>query len=288
MPPSIVQPRGCKHGVASHWLDVFYCGGIIGLARAGTERGFHLPDYGFADRLGHLTTLTTCERMAIAGLENRERPVKRGAILMRENDANTDLFVLRRGMMASHVLLPDGSRQILRLLFPGDLFATATLLHPRSPETVAALSDSVVASIDRVALAAVMAAHPRVAALLLALGQSTQLALSDRLAGVGRMSAKARIAALLLEIRAGFRRGDGDVGDMFPLVVTQEEIGDATGLTAVHVNRMLRQLERERLIVREGGRVRLLDETALATLANHVDRLRDVDLGWTPAPLLQE
>ncbi len=37
-------------------------------------------------------------------------------------------------------------------------------------------------------------------------------------------------------------------------------MGDATGLTAVHVNRMLRQLEEEGLIAREGGHVTLLDE----------------------------
>ena len=48
---------------------------------------------------------------------------------------------------------------------------------------------------------------------------------------------------------------DKAIGSEFVLGLTQEEIGDATGLTAVHVNRMLRQLEDDRLIAREGGRV---------------------------------
>lgn len=247
-----------------------------------------MSHYGFADRLGHLTALTQGERDALGRLEDRERAVRRGGILVRENDPNADLFVLKRGMMSSYVLLPDGSRQILRFLFPGDLGATAALLHAKSPETIVALTDSVVAPIDRTALSDMLRAHPRLAALMIVVGQSTQLALSDRLAALGRTSAKARIAGLLLEIRDGLRRADPSVADAFPLIVTQEEIGDATGLTAVHVNRMLRELEEDRLIVRDAGRVRLLDEKALVGLANYVDRRSGVDLGWAPASVLQE
>ena len=244
---------------------------------------YTLPVHGFADRLGLLTTLTLNERAAIARLEDRERSLRRGAVLMREHDSGADLFVLKRGMLTSYVLLSDGSRQILRFLFPGDLVATAMLLHAKSTETVAALTDSVVAPIDRGMLATTIAAHPRLAALMIAVGQSTQQALSDRLSALGRTSAKARIAALLLEIRDGLRRADPTVGTAFALMVTQEEIGDATGLTAVHVNRMLRQLEESALIVREAGRVRLLDERALADIANYVDRRIGIDLDWMPA-----
>lgn len=245
-----------------------------------------LSNYGFADRLGHLLALTQSERDALAALEDRDRPLRRGAVLVRENDANADLFVLKRGMMSSYVLLRDGSRQILRFLFPGDLVATGALLHARSPETIAALADSVVAPVDRAALAEMLCAHPRLAALLIIVGQSTQLAMSDRLVALGRTSAKARIAALLLEIREGVRRTDPSAATVFPLMLTQEEIGDAVGLTAVHVNRMFRELEEERLIVREAGRVRLLDEHAMVALANYIDRRGSVDTAWAPAAAL--
>ncbi len=71
---------------------------------------------------------------------------------------------------------------------------------------------------------------------------------------------------------------------MFALGLTQEEIGDATGLTSVHVNRMLRQLEEEGMIARGSGRVTLTDERALARAANYVDRYEGLDLSWLPAP----
>ena len=63
----------------------------------------------------------------------------------------------------------------------------------------------------------------------------------------------------------------------------QEEIGDATGLTAVHVNRMLRQLEDDGLISREAGRVTFLNEAGLGRVANYTDRFSGIDLSWLPA-----
>jgi len=75
---------------------------------------------------------------------------------------------------------------------------------------------------------------------------------------------------------------DKSVGDSFVLGLTQEEIGDATGLTAVHVNRMLRQLEDDGLIAREAGRVRFRDERSLARSANFIDRYAGLELGWLP------
>lgn len=226
--------------------------------------------------------LTSAERDALDGLEERERLLKRGTALIRENDRTSELFILKRGMMMSYLLLDDGSRQILRFLYPGDMIALSTLAYSRSPEAVVALSDCVACPFERGALADLFAAHPRLAAAIMALNQMERVALTDRLAGVGRTSAKARVASVLLEIRAR-TRGNGDgASDTFVLGLTQEEIGDATGLTAVHVNRMLRQLEEDGLIARVAGRVTLLNEAALMRAANYVDRFAGLDLGWLP------
>ena len=92
------------------------------------------------------------------------------------------------------------------------------------------------------------------------------------------------MAALLLELRNGLRATDKNIANMFALGLTQEEIGDATGLTAVHVNRMLRQLEEAGMITREAGRVTLQDERALARTANYVNRYEGLDLAWLPRP----
>ncbi|RYY28228.1 MAG: cyclic nucleotide-binding domain-containing protein [Sphingomonadales bacterium] len=238
----------------------------------------------FAEVLSELVDLTEIERAALEKLEERQRQVRRGAVLQRENEACNELFILRKGLMMSYVLLDDGSRQILRFLFPGDMLGISSSIYREAPETLAALSDCVVSPFDRAALSDMMVEHPRLAAMVLVYSQIERVALTDRLAALGRTSAKARVAALLLELRNRLRATDKNIINVFALGLTQEEVGDATGLTAVHVNRMLRQLEEEKMIARESGRVTLLDERALGRAANYVNRYEGLNLAWLPQP----
>lgn len=238
----------------------------------------------FADVLGELVDLTKGEREALDKLEERQRRVRRGAVLQRENEPCNELFILRKGLMMSYVLLDDGSRQILRFLFPGDMLGVSSAVYREAPETLAALSDCIVSPFDRAALSEIMRDHPRLSALILVYCQIERVALTDRLAALGRTSAKARVAALLIELRNRLRATDRSIANAFALGLTQEEIGDATGLTAVHVNRMLRQLEEDGLITREAGRVTLTDERSLTRAANYVNRHQGLDLGWLPEP----
>jgi CRP-like cAMP-binding protein len=226
--------------------------------------------------------MSPAERAMHERLEERERHLKRGAILVRENDPAGELFVLRTGTMMSYVLLDNGSRQILRFLFPGDMLATSSLVYWDAPENIAALTDCTVSPFEKTALSRLVVDHPRLAALMVVYNQIERMMLTDRLAALGRTPAKARVAAMILEMRNRQRLGDRSVGNSFTLWLTQEEIGDATGLTSVHVNRMFRQLENERLIARQNGFVTILDERVLIRCANFVDRYENLDLSWLP------
>lgn len=222
--------------------------------------------------------LTDAERIALARLDQRERNVRRGGILQRERDRTTELFVLRRGMAMSYVLLDDGGRQILRFFFPGDVMGLSGAIYRETPETLCAVTECAVAPFDRTALAQLIDQHPRLATVFLAINQAERVAMTDRLAAVGRASAKARVGGLLIELSQRL----GEQGS-FVLPLTQEEIGDATGLTSVHVNRMLRQLEQDGLIARDGNRVTIRDLRALARDSGYVDRIMGLDLSWLPA-----
>jgi CRP-like cAMP-binding protein len=226
--------------------------------------------------------LSPAERAMLERLEERERHLKRGAILVRENDPAGELFVLRSGTMMSYVLLDNGSRQILRFSFPGDILGISGLVYREAPENIAALTDCTVCPFEKSALTRLVIDHPRLAALMVTYNQIERAMLTDRLAALGRTPAKARVAAIVLELRNRRRLGDRSIGDSFILGLTQEEIGDATGLTSVHVNRMFRQLENDGLIARDNGRITIRDERALARTANFVDRYADLDLSWLP------
>lgn len=193
-----------------------------------------------------------------------------------------DLFIVRKGWLYSCQLLGNGSRQILRLHFPGDLVGLSGLAFGRSAESLVAVTDLTVCAFDKDRLAHLFQEHPRLAALLFALAVAERAALSDRLASIGRTSARARVGALLCEIFARLRIMDGADSEAFAVPLTQEEIGDATGLTAVHVNRMMRGLVEDGLIERSGNIVRLLRENQLAEESGFIDRFGEVDTSWLP------
>ncbi|CAN5287464.1 Crp/Fnr family transcriptional regulator [soil metagenome] len=236
----------------------------------------------FAARLKKYMALTPGEIRALEQLEENPRHVRKGQVIQREKDIVTELFVVSSGRMMNYVILPDGQRQILRIHFPGDFIGAASTAYSKAPESLAALTDGVLCPFDKHALRRLIQDHPRVAALMFVISQTERVALTDRLTSMGRASAKSRLASFLLDIIDRLRVADDDIKDSFELRLTQEEIGDAVGLTSVHVNRMIRQLENEGLIARSNGSITLLDEARLQEIGHYTNRYEDLDVDWLP------
>jgi len=236
----------------------------------------------FAERLERYLPLTDKEKHALESLEDSQRELPRGATIVREKDGSNEMFVLRHGWAMSYLILDDGSRQILRLHFPGDVFGLASSAYAESTESLVTMSEATIGTFDKMALRALFEQHPRLAALFFIIAQAERVSLTDRLASLGRTSAKARVAALLADMLIRLRFFNKDVTNTIPLRLTQEEIGDATGLTAVHVNRMMRVLVEEGILGRTNGNLVVLDERALTRTANYVNRYAKLDLSWLP------
>ena len=181
-------------------------------------------------------------------------------------------------------MLGNGSRQIMRFHFQGDILGLPLLAFAESPETVTAVTD-----VDPLPVQPRAAGgdHQRASAAsppcCSGSPSRTGSSLADRLASIGRTSARARVSSLLCEMFARMRRLGTPHDDPLHLPLTQEEIGDATGLTAVHVNRMMRGIVEDGLIERNGSHIRLLDEKRLAAEANYIDRT-GIETGWLPQP----
>jgi len=235
-----------------------------------------------AERLSHYVRLSDAERASLDHLEEQDRTCRRGAVVINENAASRELFIVRSGWLHSSVVLDNGSRQIMRFYFQGDILGLPLLAFADSPETVTAVTDATLSPFSRERLAALIGDHPRLGALILGLSVAGWVSLADRLASIGRTSARARVGSLICELFARMRRLGAADGDGIQLPLTQEDIGDATGLTAVHVNRMMRGLADDGIIERSGGQLRLLDEAGLIAESNYVDRT-GLDTGWLPA-----
>jgi CRP/FNR family transcriptional regulator, anaerobic regulatory protein len=234
-----------------------------------------------AERLGHYVRLSEAEKQALAGLEEQDRICRRGTVVISENAGSRELYVVCSGWLHSSAVLGNGSRQIMRFHFEGDILGLPLLAFGDSPETVTAVTDVTLAPFARERLAALIGDHPRLGALILALAVAERVTLADRLASIGRTPARARVGALLCEIFARMRRLGAVEGEAIHLPLTQEDIGDATGLTAVHVNRMMRGLADDRIIERRNSHIRLADEKRLIAESNFVDRT-GIETGWLP------
>ncbi len=236
-----------------------------------------------AERLSHYVRLSAGERAALDALEEHDRTYRRGALVIGEGESPRELFIVRNGWLHSSAVLGNGSRQIMRFHFKGDIVGLPQLAFRDSPETITAVTDVTLCPFSRERLAGLIVEHPRLAALLVALSVAGRVSLADRLASIGRTSARARVASLLCELYTRMRVLGLAENGAIQLPLTQEDIGDATGLTAVHVNRMMRRLAENGLIERSGGALRVLDEQRLCAEANFVDRT-EIETSWLPPP----
>lgn len=234
-----------------------------------------------AERLSRHVRLSAGEQQALDRLEEQDRQCRRGATVISESAAPRELFIVRKGWLHSSVTLGNGSRQIMRFHFQGDILGLPLLAFPASPESLTAVTDVTLCPFSRERLATLMGEHPRLAALILSLTVAERVALADRLASIGRTSARARVSSLLCEIYRRLRMLGLAEDGAVQLPLTQEDIGDATGLTSVHVNRMMRGLSEDGIIARCAGQYHVLDEERLCAEARFVDR-SGLETAWLP------
>ena len=98
------------------------------------------------------------------------------------------------------------------------------------------------------------------------------------------MGALERLALLFLDMIARLRVTAGGVVDSFDLPLTQQDIGDAVGLTKVHVSRTLGEMERRGFIARNGRRVTLKAEREMIAMTGFIDRYTVIETSWLPPP----
>lgn len=201
-------------------------------------------------KLERLRHLNEADRLAVSSLDATIETVAANQLLLAEGDGSAECCLLVDGYACRHKETSLGGRQILSFHLAGDLLNLQRLFLERIDHNVQTISPATVARIPTAALRRVMAERPRVAE---ALWCDTLIEASiarEWVLNVGRRTAMARIAHLLCEFAS--RRHSAGFGppERFDLPMTQEQIGDATGLTAVHVNRKLHELEQARVIER--------------------------------------
>ena len=195
-----------------------------------------------------------------------QRVISAGTVIIREEEAHDFVYLLHSGWVARSRQLCDGERQIIVTFLPNDIFGVKSIFLEKQPDSVVALSDATVSSVDRRTARDLAARDPDVALYLMFQLGEDERRLHNWVTALGRPALE-RIAFMLLELRGRLDRLGLLNGDGFRLPMTQQDMGDSAGLSFVHVNRTLREM-RERGILRiDRGVVHIEDLAKLRDLA---------------------
>ncbi|HEX6740666.1 MAG TPA: Crp/Fnr family transcriptional regulator [Sphingomicrobium sp.] len=212
-----------------------------------------------ASKLEAFTKLSKDDRAALDQVSRTFRFVDARRDLISEGDRPRFVHLILDGWACRYKTLPDGKRQIVSLFVPGDFCDLNVYILKTMDHSIGAISRLKVATITPEEMDALTANRPRITQALWWHELVTSAIQREWTLNIGQRSAYERLGHLLVEIYLRLetvgRARDGRCD--FPL--TQNDLADATGLTAVHVNRTLQELRRDELIELDRKQLHLLD-----------------------------
>jgi CRP/FNR family transcriptional regulator len=204
----------------------------------------------------------------ITDLETGARVIPVGSDLYRQGDVCSTYYIVLNGWVALSLLLDDGSCQILDFALPGAVLGFQS--GPGAPMYHSAHCLSVVRvyAFPRSKLDAIIENDPRLAVLLCRQITADEARAHDHLTNPGLRGARERIARLLLEIYVRvWRQLPAKPGEIIELPLSQGHIGQALGLTYVHVCRTLQILREQKIARFANHRLEVIDPPALVAAA---------------------
>lgn len=221
-----------------------------------------------ASKLEAFTRLSSDDRAALAQVSRNVRFVEPRRDLVSEGDRPRFVHLVLDGWACRYKTLPDGKRQIVSIFVPGDFCDVNVYILKAMDHSIGAISRLKVAMITADEMSALTEGRPRVTQALWWHELVTAAVQREWTVNLGQRSAYERLGHLLVELylrlKTVGRASDGRCD--FPL--TQNDLADATGLTAVHVNRTLQELRRDGLIELERKQLKILD----------LERLKDASM----------
>jgi CRP-like cAMP-binding protein len=220
-----------------------------------------------ATKLNTFVALSPEERRYLADLQSRTIKVKRGRQLVQEGQTGHQAFILQAGWACSYKLLPNGGRQIISFPIAGDCVGLRSALLRTADHSFSALTDAVVSPVDGTRILQTVHDFPRLASAILWAASRDEAMVVEHLVSVGRRSAIERTAHFFMELVGRLRLIGLATTAEFKCPLSQYVLADALGLSAIHVNRVLRQLRERELLTIQKGKVTIHDLDGLGALA---------------------
>ena len=227
-----------------------------------------IQDSPLARKLGAFVALSDEDLAMLDRLHQRRRTFVAGVDLVHQGQANQSVYILAKGWVCSYKLLPNGSRQIVDFQIPGDFLGLRSVLfrtadHNIEPVTLVEASEVIITD-----LLEAFANTPRLATAVLWAASRDEAMVVEHLVGIGRRNALEHMAHYLLEFGARLKLVGLSTKEGYDCPLSQDMLADALGLSAVHVNRVLRQLRESGLLTFQKGHVTFDDFDGLVALAD--------------------
>jgi CRP-like cAMP-binding protein len=222
----------------------------------------------FTRKLAQLVPLSTDEIAVLAELQAMTRTVQRNRDIIMEGRSYGSILIIIEGNAIRYRILHDGRRQIVNIALPGDIVGILGPFIESSLYSTKALTETVIAAVPFARVNALFESHPRLVTKIFLSFSSELTIYAEHLVDLGRRSASERIAHFLLELLTRLQAIGLAEDKSYKLPLTQELIADALGLSIPHVNRVLRRLREDNLVILEDQRVTIKDIDGLSELAD--------------------
>ncbi|WP_111413857.1 Crp/Fnr family transcriptional regulator [Billgrantia lactosivorans] len=223
----------------------------------------HRPDTLMIRKLQSIFPLSADERQALRELPVRVVHLEPDRPIVQIGDRPHQCCLVLDGFSCVFKLSYEGRRQIMALHVPGDIPDLQSLHLAVMDSSLASLSRCTVGLIQHDDLRRACERHPRLTA---AFWRETLVDASifrEWLLNIGQRNAYTRMAHLLCELLVRLEAVGLVEGNAFELPITQEELGDAIGISAVHVSRTLQALRADGLVESRKTRFAVLDRERL-------------------------
>jgi len=218
-------------------------------------------------KLENYVHLADIEKRSLMQADFQIREVDARVDIIREHQEVEGATLVLEGFACRYKLLPDGRRQMLGYMLPGDMCDPRIFLLDRMDHSIATISRAKIAVWPRKSVLGLTSLYPRITRAFWWCALVDEGIAREWLVSLGQRTALERLAHLICELHHRLKAVDLVSGNGFDFPVTQAELGDTLGLSAVHVNRTLQDMRRERLVRLAGRRLTVLNHEALSTIA---------------------
>jgi CRP-like cAMP-binding protein len=207
----------------------------------------------------------------------------RGEAILREGEVVRDIHLVLTGLAARAKTLPDGGRQIMAFLVPGDLCDVEVFVLAAMDHDITAMGDTSCVVIPGRVIDDLLSESSKLTRALWWSTMTDSAVLREWIINHGRRDAHERMAHLCYEMLIRHRIIAKTTDNEFPFPISQEDLADATGMSPVHANRTLQQLRSQGLIELKNKILTVLDPPRLRKVAQyeanylHLTRTEDRD-----------